>query len=114
MDYSSMYPWAKKELLKEVSYYTTHLHLRDLRENGCSMSKRHEGNVKIVEDGCCDESLNPGGPFCFFYVTFFIKVLLRLPLSIFEKELLTELNIALAQLHPNSWAFICAFIILCS
>ena len=114
-----MYPWAKKELLKEVSYYTTHLRLRDLRENGCSMSKRHEGNVKTVEcrEGepiCCDESSDPGGPFCFFYVTFFKKVLLRLPLSIFEKELLTELNVVPTQLHPNSWAFIRAFIILCS
>ena len=91
MDYTLMYSCAKKELLKGVSYYTTHLRLRDLRENGCSMSKRHEGNVKTVEcrEGepiCCDESSDPGGPFCFFYVTFFKKVLLRLPLSIFEKE----------------------------
>jgi len=45
---------------------------------------------------------------------FFEKVLLHLPLSIFEKELLTELNVAPAQLHPNIWAFIRAFIILCS
>jgi len=35
-------------------------------------------------------------------------------LSIFEKELLTKLNVTPAQLHPNSWAFIRAFIILCS
>jgi len=63
---------------------------------------------------CCDESSDPDGPFCFFYTTFFKKVLLRLPLSIFEKELLTELNVAPAQLHLNSWAFIRAFIILCS
>jgi len=48
MDYNSMYPWAKKELLKEVSYYTTHLRLRDLRENRCSMSKRQEGKVKTI------------------------------------------------------------------
>jgi len=41
-------------------------------------------------------------------------VLFRLPLSIIKKELLTELNVAPAQLHPNSWAFIRAFIILCS
>jgi len=71
------------------------------------MSKRYEGNVKTVECRkgepiCCDESSYPGGPFCFFYATFFKKVLLRLPLSIFEKKLLTELNVALAQLHHNS------------
>ena len=39
---------------------------------------------------------------------------MRLPLSIFEKELLTELNVAPAQLHPNNWAFVRAFTILCS
>jgi len=83
------------------------------------MSKRYEDNVKTVEcrEGepiCYDESSNPGGPFYFFYATFFKKVLLRLPLSIFEKELSTELNVSPAQLHPNNWAFIRAFIILCS
>jgi len=105
--------------LKETSYYTTHSRIRELRENGYTLSKRHEGFVKTVEcreNGhlCCDESSDPDGPFCFFYAMFFKKVLLRFPLSIFENKLLTELNVALSQLHPNSWAFICAFTILCS
>ena len=43
----------------------------------------------------------------------FKRVLLRRPLSVFEKELLTELNVAPAQLHPNSCAFVCVFSILC-
>ena len=63
---------------------------------------------------CDDESSDPKGAFCFFYITVFKKVLLRLPLTSFEKELLTELNVAPAQLHPNSWAFIRAFSIHCS
>ena len=79
---------TKKELLKEFSYYITHLRLKELRENECNMSKRYKGNVKTVEcrEGepiCCDKSSDPGGPFCFFYATLFKKVLLRLPLSIF-------------------------------
>ena len=44
----------------------------------------------------------------------FKRVGLRLPFSSFERELLTELNMAPAQLHPNSWAFIRAFGILFS
>jgi len=36
-----------------------------------------------------------------------------LPFSRFERELLTEINVAPAQLHPNSWAFVKAFGILC-
>ena len=64
------------------------------------MSKKYEGRVKIVEcrEGepiCCGESSDPDGPFCYFYTIFFKKVFLRLPLPIFEKELLSELNVAL-------------------
>jgi len=95
------------------------LRLREFRELGGCLSKKHESLVKVVEIRevepiCSAESSNSYGPFCFFYATFFKKVLLRLPLSIFEKELLIELNVAPAQLHPNSWAFIRGFIILCS
>jgi len=64
------------------------------------------------EPVCCDETIFPGNPFCYVYATIFQRVHLRLPLSVFEKELLTELNVALAQLHPNSWAFVRAFAIL--
>ena len=81
--------------------------------------KKHDRFVRIAlcgenEPVCCDESSDPEGPFRFFYVIVFKKIHLRLPLSIFEKYLLTELNIAPAQLHPNSWAFVRAFTILCS
>jgi len=38
---------------------------------------------------------------------------MRLPFSRFESELLTEINVAPAQLHPNGWAFVKAFDILC-
>jgi len=51
---------------------------------------------------CSDELSDPEGSLCFFYVTFFTKILLCLPFSIFEKEILTELNVAPAQLHPNN------------
>jgi len=36
------------------------------------------------------------------------------PFVHFWKELLTELNVTPTQLHPNSWAFIRAFIIQCA
>jgi len=40
MGYASAYPWAKRELLKETSVYTTHLKIRELRELGGSRKKR--------------------------------------------------------------------------
>ena len=55
-----------------------------------------------------------GGPFCFIYAKMFKKVKLRFPLTRFERELLTELDIAPAQLHPNSRAFACAYQIICA
>jgi len=35
---------------------------------------------------------------------------MRLLFSKFERELLTEVNIAPAKLHPNGWAFVKAFV----
>jgi len=39
------------------------------------------------------------------YTTVFKRLRLRLPFSGFERSLLTEINVAPAQLHPNNWAF---------
>jgi len=47
------------------------------------------------------------------YQIVFKRVGVRLPFTPFERELLTEINTAPAQLHPNSWAFVRAFQILC-
>jgi len=85
----------------------------------CIFGREHDRALKLVpcredEPVCCDESSDPDGPFCYFYAIFFKKVLLRLPLFNFEKELLTKVNVAIAQLHPNSWAFIRGFSILCA
>jgi len=39
MDYSSTYPWVKKELVKENSVYTTRVKVRELRESGGGLKK---------------------------------------------------------------------------
>jgi len=43
----------------------------------------------------------------------FKRIGMRLPFSRFERELLTEINVAPTQLHPNGWAFVKSFHILC-
>ena len=53
-----------------------------------------------------------GPPFFFMYQTVFKRVGVRLLFTPFERELLTKINTAPAQLHPNSWAFVRAFQIL--
>ena len=64
------------------------------------------------EHVCGDERANKGVPFFYLYQTVFKRIGVRLPFSRFERELLTEIDVAPAQLHPNSWAFIKAFGIL--
>ena len=54
-----------------------------------------------------------GDPFFFMYQTVFKCIGVCLPFTPFERELLTEINTAPTQLHPNSWAFVRAFQILC-
>jgi len=53
-------------------------------------------------------------PFFFLYATIFKRIKLRLLLTGIRRALLTEINVALAQLHPYSWAFVRAFTILCN
>ena len=61
---------------------------------------------------CGDERANDGVSFFYFYQVVFKSVGVCLPFSRFERELLTEINAAPAQLYPNSWAFVKAFDIL--
>ena len=62
---------------------------------------------------CADKSSDPESPFCFIYSTVYRRLGLRLPITPFEGALLTKVNVAPAQLHPDSWAFVSAFSILC-
>jgi len=55
----------------------------------------------------------PEGPIYFIYSTVFQRLGLRLPFTPFERALLTEVNVSPAQLHPNNWVFVRAFLILC-
>jgi len=49
----------------------------------------------LDEPVCANIRVDPtSGHFCFLYSTLFLKIGLMLPLSSFEKMLLTELNVA--------------------
>ncbi|RDX67049.1 hypothetical protein CR513_54111, partial [Mucuna pruriens] len=54
-----------------------------------------------------------GAPYFYFCENIFSKLRIRLPFSDFEWSVLRVLNVAPTQLHPNSWAFIRAFKLLC-
>jgi len=81
-------------------------------------ARRHDEDIVVLsctpsEPIYGDERANNGVPFFYLYQTMFKRIGMRLPFSAFERELLTEINVAPTQLHPNSWAFVKAFDILC-
>ena len=83
-----------------------------------AFARRHDAYISVrpctpSEPVCVDERSNDGVPFFFFYQTVFKRIGMCLPFSGFERELITEINVTPAQLHPNSWAFVKAFGILC-
>ncbi|RDX85667.1 hypothetical protein CR513_33109, partial [Mucuna pruriens] len=52
-------------------------------------------------------------PFFYAYEPVFSKLGLKLPFTTFEQSVLRALNVAPSQLHPNSWAFVRTFELLC-
>ena len=121
-DYKRLYPWASATLLGETSSVNSDLDVFRLKRDdkaNLSFSKEHDDKVVVRpcppgEPICTDDQGSDDTPFCFIYTTMFKKVKLRFPFTRFERELLTELDIAPAQLHPNSWAFVRAYQIICA
>ena len=117
-----LYPWASSELLDECSCLLATRATREHKGDSCSydhrgFARRHDDNIAVLpctlgEPVCGDGRANEGVPFFYFYQVVFKTTKVRLPFSWFEKELLTKINVAPAQLYPNSWAFVKAFDIL--
>ena len=114
-----LYAWASHELLDEFSNLLSTRAVRENMGDPCSynhraFAKRHDDDITVLpctlrEPVCGDKRANDGVPFFYFYQVVFKSTGVRLPFSRFERELLTEINAALAQLYPNSWAFVKAF-----
>jgi len=121
-NYKQLYPWASATLLGETSSINSDrdiLRLKKGDQTHLSFNKEHDDKVSVHpcppgEPICTNNQGHDGDPFYFIYATMFKKVKLRFPFTRLERELLTELDIAPAQLHPNSWAFVRAYQILCA
>ena len=116
--YDSQYPWASLSLKRECTSLCTTKRIKAFRENH-ALCKDDEKDVvvrvcELDEPVCRDGTLPPVQRFTFIYATLFERLGFRLPFSEFEKDLLTMLNVAPAQLHPNSWGFVRAFQIMCA
>jgi len=124
VNHRALYPWAPDELLDEYSSLVSTKAWRDhVGESSAydhrAFGKRHDDDIVVLpctlgEPVCGDERANNGVPFFYFYQVVFKRIGMRLPFSRFERELLTEIDIAPAQLHPNDWAFVKAFLTYCA
>jgi len=112
VDYKALYPWASVELLAETSTLNSSEDVRKHREGkpdckGQVFGRESDTYVSVRpcskgEPMCANDRANDGEPFFFLYSTVFKRIKLRLPLTGFERALLTEINVAPAQLRPNS------------
>ena len=125
VDYKALNPWAFVELLTETSTLTSSEDVRKHRDEDSDPKGHVFGresyayvSVRPCAKGkqvCADDHAIAEEPFFFFlYSTIFKRIKLHLLLTGFERALLTEVNVARAQMHPNSWAFVRAFAILCN
>ena len=122
VDYKALYPWDSAELLAKTSTLNSSENVRKHwdEEPDCKgrvFGRESDSYVSVRpctkgEPVCADDQANEGELFFFLYSTVFKWIKPRLPLTGFERALLTEINVALAQLHPNSLAFMRAFTIL--
>ena len=125
-DYKDLYKWAPDDLLNECTTLTTFQDLENHRGAPIYTTSMPSAALTMPtfpsvfvrpgrpgEPVCVDDKPRSGTPFFFMYQTVFKRVGVRLLFTPFGRELFTEINTAPAQLHPNSWAFVWAFQILC-
>ena len=104
VNYKPLYLWAPNELLAETSSLISLADWRAYLDNEPDFKGRAFGRecdayilVRPYAEGepvCVDSRANDGGPFFFFYQTVFKRIRQRLPFNSFERELLTEINVA--------------------
>ena len=89
MHYSSVYPWAKRDVLRETSVFTSVKIIKCFRHTQSLICSGVEGNIIVVPcapDELVCKDFPHGEPFCFFYETLFTKLGIRLSLVFFRKK----------------------------
>ncbi|RDX87300.1 Protein CLEC16A, partial [Mucuna pruriens] len=66
-----------------------------------------------LDEIVCEWAAEIEEPYFYLYETLFSKLGIQLPFTDFEQAALRALNVAPTQLHPNNWAFVRAFELLC-
>lgn len=114
------YDWAPHEVNDYPSYFISTNSIVRLLERVDLLSnlRRDAADISLVvcrsNEQACHSREGYTLDFFYAYVTLFRDLGVRLPFSKFHMGVLRELNICPAQLHPNGWAFMQAFVVLCT
>ena len=111
INYEMLYPWAKQEVVKQKSIYSDWATFAFGKEKLFLPTNGDDDSIIIEpcmtwEPACANWQRSDRA-------FIFSKLGIRLPLTMLEKRVLQKLNVMSIQLHPNSWAFVEVFEILC-
>src|ERR1044072_4677448 len=110
--------WVASEIMKKPSKYISDAVIKKFTKKNSICYPEYASCLNITPclpgEACCTKRTDSNNPhFTYFFDTLFSVQSLKLPFSDFICNILTLLNIAPTQLHPNSWAFIKCFESLC-
>jgi len=110
VEFSSSYD-TEKFLVKFLAKYPV------LKAGEDSDDSRDPDYFRILPCGLtervCMDRANAGPPFFYMYTCFFSDLHVSLPFDEFTMGILQALNVAPTQVHPNTWASLQAFRLLC-
>ncbi|KOM53562.1 hypothetical protein LR48_Vigan09g222100 [Vigna angularis] len=112
------YDWAASEVKGLMSQFRSRAVLENWIENSCILrTLGYQTCVKLVacreDERVCHGRENSPSEFFYCYGSPFYDLYLRLPFTTFQMDVLRTLNVAPSQLHPNSWGYMQAFVVLC-
>jgi hypothetical protein len=108
--------WVAEEVRLSSSIYTDYHHIFECYPYLTHPSHPRSFDILPCQEGdvvCDSPSDSSTLYYTYVYYCIFKKLGVRLPFNPFQCEILRVLNVAPSQLHPNSWAFIRSFEILC-
>ncbi|RDX84137.1 hypothetical protein CR513_34862, partial [Mucuna pruriens] len=108
--------WVHKDVLENQSVMTRS-EVESLVVEGKWVRTSHARQLTVVRCGkkerVCDAAKEGEAPFVYMYETVLADLGVVLPFEFFEADVLRMLGIAPSQLHPNGWAAIQAFRVVC-
>jgi len=112
------YGWVSADVRDQSSLFRWSRLLNSWLNCTPVISKGGSGDIVSLEsvsvvDRVCHGQEGATEKFFYMYMCHFSQLHVRLPLDDFTMGVLRALNVAPTQLHPNSWAYLQAFCILC-